>query len=302
MDPILFTGRSQLGLGCKLAAALDIEPGRCQIDDFADGEIRIEVKQELEGRKVCLLQSTGSPAGQNLLELLLLADACRRRGAQYIIALVPYFGYARQERRISGEEPIGARLVTDLLATRCDRIVTFDLHNAAIEGFASVPLLHMSAVPLLAEAFRKNRQRDNVLVAPDAGAVHLALRYGELLQLPVACLEKVRKSDQEVAVQAITGEVKDLAPVLVDDMISTGGTMAAAIEALLKAGARPEVSIIVSHCLLVGQAAARLEQLPIRQIIATDSVAPSGATNRLPIETCTLAQLLADTVRAMLRP
>jgi ribose-phosphate pyrophosphokinase len=253
------------------------------------------VKERLEGRTVCLLQSTGAPAGRNLLELLLLADACRRRGARHIIAVIPYFGYARQDRRVSGEEPVGARLITDLLACRCDRIVAFDLHTAAIEGFASVPLLHLSAVPLLAEAFREHRQQDNVLVAPDAGAVHLAQRYGELLQLPVAYVEKVRKSDREVAVQAVTGEVKDRTPVLVDDMISTGGTMVAAAEALLAADARPEISILVSHCLLVGQAASRLEKLPIRRIITTDSVVRTGE-NKLPVITFTLAQLLADTL------
>ncbi len=300
MDPILFTGRSLPDLGCKLAAALETTSGRCLIDDFPDGEIRVEVKEPLEGRSVCLLQSTAAPANRNLLELLLLADACRRRGARHIVAAVPYFGYARQDRRVSGEEPIGARLVTDLLGCRCDRIVAFDLHTAAIEGFASVPLLHLSAVPLLAEAFCEHRRRDQVLVAPDAGAVKLAQRYGELLQLPVAYVEKMRRSDREVAVQAVIGDVKDRAPVLVDDMISTGGTMAAAAAALLEAGARPEISILVSHCLLVGQAASRLEQLPIRRIITTDSV-PRTAKTQLPLTSCTLAQLLADTLLELTR-
>ncbi len=301
MDPILFTGRSLPDLGRQLASLLAIEPGRCRIEDFPDGEIKVEVKQPLEGRKVCLLQSTAAPADRYLLELLLLADACRRRGASQIIAVIPYFGYARQERRVTGEEPIGARLVTDLLATRCDRIIAIDLHNAAIEGFSSVPLLHLSAVALLAEAFRENRQQDQVLVAPDAGAVRLAKRYGELLQLPVAFLEKVRTSEREVAVQAITGEVKGRSPVLVDDMISTGGTMVAAIAALLEAGARPEISLIVSHCLLVGQASSRLAQLPVRRIITTDSVAPSGE-NRLPVARCSLAPLLADALGEMCLP
>jgi ribose-phosphate pyrophosphokinase len=300
MDPILFTGRSLPDLGCKLAAALETTSGRCRIDDFPDGEIRVEVKEPLEGRTVCLLQSTSAPAGRNLLELLLLADACRRRGARYIVAVIPYFGYGRQDRRVSGEEPVGARLVADLLACRCDRILAIDLHTAAIEGFASVPLLQLSAVPLLAEAFREHRQQDQVLVAPDAGAVKLAQHYGELLQLPVAYVEKMRRSDREVAVQAVTGNVKDRAPVLVDDMISTGGTMAAAVEALLEAGARPEASIIVSHCLLVGQAESRLVQLPVRRIVTTDSV-PGTAKTQLPVTVCTLAKLLADALLELTR-
>jgi len=301
MDPVLFIGRSNPELGGKLAAALGGEPGRCLIEEFADGEIRVEVKEDIAGREACLLQSTGAPTGRNVLELLLLADACRRRGARRITAVIPYFGYARQDRRVSGEEPIGARLMADLLATRCDRIVAVDLHNAAIEGFASVPLVHLSAVPLLVEAFRKYRTSENVLVAPDAGAVKLVQRYGEMLHLPVAYIEKVRKSDKEVSVQAIAGEVKDRAPVLVDDMISTGGTMVAAIEALTEAGARADFSIIASHCLLAGRAAAKLEKLPIRRIITTDSM-PTRSPNGLPLESHPLARLLADALRDPVRP
>ena len=300
MEPILFIGRSLPGLGSRLAAALGTIQGRCRIDDFPDGEIRVEVKEPLEGRTVFLLQSTAAPADRNLLELLLLADACRRRGARYIVAVIPYFGYARQDRRVSGEEPIGARLVADLLACRCDRIITCDLHTSAIEGFASVPLLQITAVPLLAEAFRKQRQSNHVLVAPDAGAVKLAQRYGELLQLPVAYVEKMRTSDGEVTVQSVTGEVKDLTPVLVDDMISTAGTMAAAAASLLETGARPEISILVTHCLLVDQAASRLEKLPIQRIITTDSVAGIKTCHR-PIAIHTLSQLLADALLELSR-
>jgi ribose-phosphate pyrophosphokinase len=278
--------------------SLDSEPGRCLIEDFADGEIRVEVKEPLENRTVFLLQSTNAPAGKNLLELLLLADACRRRGAGRIIAVVPYFGYARQDRRQTGEEPIGARLVTDLLACRCDRIIAFDLHNAAIEGFAGIPLLHLSAIPLLAEAFREHRQKDHVLVAPDAGAVRLAKRYGNLLRLPVAYVAKVRKSDREVEVQAVTGDVKNRIPVLVDDMISTGGTMVAATRALLEAGAKEEITIIACHCLLAGDAPARLKALPVQRLIVTDTVA-RPAENLLPIERYSVAQLLAETLRPL---
>jgi len=301
MDPILISGRSHPELGPALAAALGVAPADCRIRDFADGEISVEVKAEVAGREVFVLQSTGAPAGRNLLELLLLADACRRRGARRVTAVLPYFGYARQDRRTSAEEPIGARLLTDLLASRCDRIVTVDLHNPAIEGFAGIQLVHLSAVPLLAGAFKDYRSSGQVLVAPDSGSVKLAQRYGELLRLPVAYVAKVRRSDREVAVQAVTGEVKDLAPVLVDDMISTGGTMVAAAEALLEAGARPEISLIVSHCLLVGEAIARLRALPVRRILTTDSVLHQGPPS-LPVEECSLARLLADTLLELSRP
>ncbi|MDO3380183.1 ribose-phosphate diphosphokinase [Geoalkalibacter halelectricus] len=301
MNPVLVLGRSHPNLGRKLAAALGIAPAHCLIEDFADEEIRVAVKETVTGAEVFVLQSTAAPADRHLLEMLLLADACRRRGARRVTAILPYFGYARQDRRVSGEEPIGARLITDLLATRFDRIIAVDLHNAAIEGFSGIPLTHLTAVPLLAEAFREYRRPDQVLVAPDAGAVKLAQRYGELLRLPVAYIEKVRKSDQEVEVQAITGEVKDRAPVLVDDMISTGGTLIAAMEALRKAGAEPEFSILAAHALLVGQAPARLERFSIQRIITTDSVARKGAEASC-IRRYTLAQLLADALRELTRP
>ncbi|MBE0574840.1 MAG: ribose-phosphate pyrophosphokinase [Desulfuromonadales bacterium] len=300
MDTVLLSGRSNPVLGGKLAAALGLKEGRCLIKDFADGEIKVEVKQEVAGCHVFILQSTASPTGQNLLELLLLADAARRRGARTITLVIPYFGYARQDRRVSGEEPVGARLMTDLLGTRCDRIVAIDLHNEAVEGFASVPLLHLSAVPLLAEAYRRYRSNDNVLVAPDSGAVKLVQRYAALLKLPVATIEKIRKSDIDVAVQAVTGEVKDKAVVLVDDMISTGGTMVAAIKALHEAGARKEISIITSHCLMAGQASARLEQQPIQRVITSDSVIPQK-TGSLPIEISSLADGIADALQGLLR-
>lgn len=298
MDTVLIIGRSHPALGSKLAAALGVEAVRCLIKEFPDGEIRIEVKQDMVDRDACVLQTTAAPTGRNLLELLLLADACRRRGARSITAIIPYFAYARQDRRISGEEPIGARLMTDLLATRCDRIIAVDLHNAAIEGFASVPLVHLSAVPLLAEAFRKHRTDRQVLVAPDAGAVKLVQAYARMLKLPVAFVEKERQSATEVAVRAVTGDVKERAVVLVDDMISTGGTMIAAAEALLEGGASRDISIITSHCLLVGSAAAGLARLPVKRIITTDSVVLQKAAE-LPLEVCTLAGLLADTLREM---
>jgi ribose-phosphate pyrophosphokinase len=300
MTPILFCGRSHPALGRRLAAALDLEQGRCLIEDFADGEIRIEMQEDVSGRDIFIVQSTAGSAGQDLLELLLLADAARRRGARGLTAVIPYFGYARQDRRISGEEPIGARVVTDLLATRFDRIIAVDLHNPSLEGFSSIPLVHISAVPLLAEAFREYRQQENVLVAPDAGAVKLGQRYGKMLKLPMAYIEKIRKSDKEVSVQSVAGEVKDRAPVIIDDMISTGGTMVAAIEALIEAGAKPEISILASHCLLVAEAASRLEPLPIRRIITTDSV-PAPSAGGLTLERYSLAQLLADTLRTIIR-
>ncbi len=298
MDLILFSGRSNQPLSRNLASALDLHPGRCLIEDFPDGEIQIQVKEDIQGCDVYLLQSTDAPAGRNLMELLLLADACRRRGAGRITAVIPYFGYARQDRRVTDEEPVGARVVTDMLATRCDRILAVELHTPAVEGFSSVPLVHVPATPLLAEAFRTHRSERSILVAPDAGAAKLVNRYADLLQLPVAYVQKIRKSGEEVSVEAIIGNVEGRSPVIVDDMISTGGTMVKTIEALLERGALPEVAVLTGHALLVGDAGRKLAKLPIKRIITTDSVLHQG-TRSLPLEVHSLAPLLADRIREL---
>lgn len=295
MDIILFAGRAGRTLAGGIAAALDLTVGRSVLEEFPDGEIHVEIEEEVRGRDVFLVQSTCAPVGRNLLEILLLADGCRRRGAVRVTAVIPYFGYARQDRRVTGKEPIGARVVAELLATRIDRVLTVDLHNPAIEGFFGIPLDHVSAVPLLAEAFLSHRSEESVLVAPDLGAAKLVQRYADLLRLPVAYAHKIRHGGDSVTVREISGEVRDRRPVVVDDMISTGGTMASAIEALLEKGARPEVTVIASHGLLAGDARERLAALPIRRIITTDSV-PRGENLGLPLEVLSLRQLLAERI------
>jgi ribose-phosphate pyrophosphokinase len=231
-----------------------------------------------------------------LIELLLLGDACRRAGAARVTAVIPYFGYARQDRRASGREPVSARLVADLLQTGgFDRVVAVDLHTTALEGFFAIPLEHLTVVPLLAEAARTGLAPHSVVVAPDLGAVKLAERYGALLLQPVAFVHKTRLSGTEVRAGAVIGDVRDRAPVIVDDMISTGGTIAAAVGALLEAGAVPDVSVVATHALLVGPALQRLAALPLRRLIATDTVIPQAGP-AVPLEVASVAPLLAEAV------
>jgi ribose-phosphate pyrophosphokinase len=234
--------------------------------------------------------------GDTLIELLLLADAARRAGAARVTAVIPYFGYARQDRRASGREPVSARLVADLIdAGGVHRVVAVDLHTAALEGFFAIPLEHLTAVPTLAEAARAGLAPHSVVVAPDLGAVKLAERYGSLLQLPAAFVHKTRLSGTEVRAGAVIGEVKGRAPVIVDDMISTGGTIAAATTALLAAGAVPDVTVVTTHALLVGPALQRLAALPLRRLIAADTVMPPTESG-LPLEVTSVAPLLAEAV------
>jgi ribose-phosphate pyrophosphokinase len=267
-----------------------------KIERFPDGELEIAIPESVREDDVYVIQPTCAPVGESLIELLLLGDAVRRAGAARLTAVIPYFGYARQDRRASGREPVGARLMADLLeAGGVDRVVALDLHTAALEGFFAIPLEHLTAAPTLAEAARSGLTPHSIVVAPDLGAVKLAESYGALLHLPVAFVHKTRLSGTEVKAGAVVGAVKDRAPVIVDDMISTGGTIAAATGALLAAGAIPDVTVVATHALLVGPALQRLAALPLRRLIATDTVIPQTGP-AIPLEVTSVGTLLAEAV------
>jgi ribose-phosphate pyrophosphokinase len=245
---------------------------------------------------VYLLQPTAPPIEAHLFELLLMADACRRAGAARVTAVIPYFGYARQDRRVSGREAVGARVVAEMVRTAgIDRVVAIDLHTTALEGAFAVPLEHLTAMPLLSEALSPPYRARGVVVAPDAGAAKLAERWARALNLPVAIVHKTRLGGQEVRTYGLAGNVRDRAPLIVDDMISTGGTLAGAITAALEAGAVPDVVVAISHGLFVGPAAERLAGLPIRQLLLTDTVgaaAPAG----IAAQVISIVPLLADAI------
>ena len=295
----LFSGTANVPLAEAVARGLDLRLGDRLLEHFPDGEVQIQIRDDVRGGDVYVLQPTGPPVGEQLLEFLLLADACRRAGAERTTAVVPYFGYARQDRREHSGEPLSARLVAQLIeAGGLARVVAVDLHTPSLEGCFVIPLEHLSAVDLLAERIRPGLERDAVIVSPDLGAVKLAERYAALLRLPVAIVHKTRLSGTEVSVRGLVGEVRGRRPIVIDDMISTGGTIAAAIGALLDAGAVPDVAVVVSHALLVGPAAERLARLPIRRLVATDSVS-LDAPAHLPLERVSLAPLLADGIRRL---
>jgi ribose-phosphate pyrophosphokinase len=215
---VLLSGRAHPDLGAAVAAELGGEPGRCILETFPDDELRIEILEAVEGRQVFILQPTAPPAAEHLFELMLMADACKRAGASRVIAVVPYFGYARQDRRSHSGEPVGARLMAELMEQRIDRLVTVDLHTPSIEGFFRIPVEHLSAIELLAEAIRPELSPASVVVAPDLGAVKIARRYAELLDLPVAYVDKARLSGREVRAREVVGKVEARLPLLVDDI------------------------------------------------------------------------------------
>jgi ribose-phosphate pyrophosphokinase len=292
----VFSGTADVPLAEAVAARLDLPLSERVLERFPDGELHLEVRERVRGDDVFVVQPTGPPVGEHLLELLLLGDACRRAGAARLTAVVPYFGYARQDRRAHDGEPLGARLVADLVAAGgFARAVAVDLHTASIEGCFAIPLEHLSAVDLLADAIRGDAAGEAVIVSPDLGAVKLAERYTVRLGLPVAIVHKTRTSGTEVSVRRLVGEVRGRTPIVIDDMLSTGGTVAAAIDAVLDAGALPNATVVVSHALLVGPAAERLARLPVRRLVATDSVR-LGEPAGVPLERVSLAPLLADAV------
>lgn len=304
MNVTLVTGSANPALAKAVAEYRGWQLGVVSLHRFPDSELYVAVRDSLRGHDVFVLQPSAPPVETHLLELLLLADACRRAGAARVTAVIPYFGYARQDRRAGGREPVGARVMADLLqAAALHRIVALDLHSPALEGFFGIPLEHVTAVPLLAEALAPTLVNGRcIVVAPDLGAVRLADRYARALDLPVAQVHKTRITGEDVEVRGITGNVAGHTPIVVDDMISTGATVVAAIMALREAGCHPAFTVVATHALLVGNAVKQLSALcaeGLERVIVTDSVATphtgAGAA-ALPLQIVSVAPLLADAI------
>lgn len=296
----ILSGSANLPLTESIAKKLGVQPTRVVLERFPDSELHVEVQESVRGYDVYLIQPTCPPVDEHLLELLLMGDACRRAGAIHLTAVIPYFGYARQDRRSRGREPLSARLIADLInASGFQRVVAVDFHSHAVESAFAIPVEHVSAVPILAEAVRSSVHRDAVIVSPDLGAVKMAERYAKLLNQPVAIIHKARISGEEVSVQRIVGDVRNKEVLVIDDMISTGGTIEKAIEALLEAGCSPAgVKVLASHALLVGSAAERLGKLPIERMYVSDSV-PTSEQFPVPLQVLSLASLLAETIQRL---
>ncbi len=295
---VLLSGRANEDLASRIGSVMGVEPGERTLEDFPDQEFHVELRVDVGGRDVYIVQPTTPPVGKHLLELMLLADGCTRAGAARITGIIPYFGYARQDRRVRSGEPVAARLLADVMSARLNQVVVMDLHNAAVEGFFSIPVEHLSGVPLLAETLRPALSGNNLLVAPDLGAVKLAHRYADVLDLPVAYIHKERSSSVKVTTRRVIGEVKGKAPVVVDDMISTGGTIRSALETLLDLGCLPDLTVVATHGLFVGDALEHLSPMPIQKILVTDSV-PQTLTLKGPLDVASIANLLAETIKRL---
>jgi ribose-phosphate pyrophosphokinase len=301
MRLILLAGLGNLPLAKDVARALNVSLAGCELSRFPDGEMHVEIRETVRDADVYLLQPTAPPIETNLLQLLLLADACRRGGAVRVTAVVPYFGYARQDRRATGREAVGARVVAETLHSGgIDRLVAVHLHTAALEAVFAMPLEHLTATPVLAAALASVPATPGVVVAPDAGAIKLAQHWARILNIPAAVVHKIRVGGDAVETHGLAGDVRGRRPLIVDDMISTGGTVAAAIAALLQAGAVPEVVVAATHGLFVGSAVERLAALPITHLLVTDTVTDTVPAE-LPVQRVPVAALLADAIMRLHR-
>ena len=296
---VIFAGTANPELAATIAADLGMLLGACAIDRFPDGETSIQLQESVRRKEVFLVQSLSPPANEHFVELLALADACRRAAAARITAVVPYMGYARSDKRHGRREPIMGRMVADVLeAVGVHHVVTVDLHAPQIEGFFRIPVDSLTAVPHLSIYLREETSPGVVVVAPDAGAFRMATEYAHRLNGTVAVLHKRRKSGTGTQVTHLVGDVAGRACLIVDDMISTGGTLASAIEALLTAGARPELTIAATHGLLLAGARQKLMHEAVRKVVITDTIA--GAPKDWPrLQSISIAPVIAGALKRL---
>jgi len=300
--PCVMAGTANLGLAEEIARRVGVPLLERRIERFPDGEMYVRLGSSVRGRDAYIIQPTCAPVNDNLFELLLLIDAIRRASAARLTAIIPYYGYARQDRKFTGREPISAKLVANLLAAAgASRIVAIDLHSPAIQGFFDIGMDHLTAIPLLTEYLAPRIPADSVIVSPDTGGVKRADLYARLLHLPIAILHKRRASANEVEIAAVVGDIRDKRPIIVDDIIATGGTIRQAVDTLLRAGARPEVRIVATHGALAGDAPRLLGHPAIKETVVTDTIPQSQAVRAaLPsLHVVSVADLLAHAIRRL---
>lgn len=274
-DPKLkiFALNSNRPLAQKIADEVGVELGKLSVDRFSDGEIQINIEESVRGDNVYVIQSTSAPVNDNLMELMIMIDALRRASANTINVVLPYYGYARQDRKARSREPITAKLVANMLQNSgVTRIVALDLHAAQIQGFFDIPVDHLMGAPLLADYFINEGVAANaVVVSPDHGGVTRARAMAEFLKAPIAIIDKRRPRPNVAKIMNIIGDVKGKKCIMIDDMIDTAGTISKGAQALIDAGAE-EVYASATHAVLSGPAIERLDNSPLKQVVVTDSI------------------------------
>lgn len=293
----LFSGTSNPELAHNIAELLGTQVGDMTITRFSDGEIHVQVNQSIRGDDVFVVQSCSAPANENLMELLVIVDAFRRASVRRITVVMPYFCYARQDKKVKPREPITAKLVANLLATAgANRVLTMDLHAGQIMGFFDIPVDHLYAGPIIAEYVKKSLPLENaVVVSPDVGGVTRARALAEVLGLPIAIIVKRRPEPNKAEVTELIGHIEGKTAIMFDDMIDTGGSIVHGAEALLERGSK-EVYAACTHGVLSGNAVERLHASPIKQVIITDTIPMLPEKRDGKIRIVSVAGLLADAI------
>ena len=291
----IFSGRSNPQLAKAICTCLEIPLGKMKVTHFPDGETFVCIEENIRGRDVFLIQSTCPPANDHLMELLIMIDAARRASAQRITAVIPFYGYSRQDRKDQPRVPITAKLVANLLATAgTNRVITLDLHAQQIQGFFDIPVDHLYAAPLFFDYWKKLQPKDMVVFSPDVGGVKMAAAYADLIGCGLGFVVKKRTDAKTIETLNIVGEAKEKEVLLIDDMTETGGTLAAAAKLLKDKGAR-RVHAAVTHAILNPTSHHRLQNSAIDELITTDST-PVEKGN-LPMTILSIAPLLAEGIQ-----
>lgn len=294
----LFCGTANPRLGEEIASYLGIPQGQRTITRFADGEIYVRFEENARGEDTFVIQPTCPPVNEHLMELLIMMDALRRASAGRITAVIPYYGYARKDKKDAPREPITGRLVADLLVTAgADRILTVDLHAGQIEGFFNIPVDHLRALPLFADYLREKNLEDGVLVASDEGAVKRSKQLADRLDLPLAIIFQRRVGRDMKEPMQIVGDVEGRIPIMIEDVISTAGTIYNAVDVLTRSGAQPEVYLCATHAILAGPALERLKREEIREVIVTNTIPVPPERMLEKFTVLSAAPLLAEAIR-----
>ena len=294
---LVFSGRANQKLTEEICKYMDVPLGKTVIRDFSDKEIYVKIEENVRGGDVFVVQSTCFPGNTNLMELLIMIDALRRASAKRITAVIPYYGYARQDRKNEPRVPITSKLIADLVVTAgADRVLTVDLHAGQIQGFFNIPVDHLFAINVLIDYIKEQKLEDLIVISPDAGGVERARAYAKRLNSSLAIIDKRRDIPNEAKAMNIIGDVKGKIAFIVDDMIDTAGTLMEATDALLGAGAR-EVHACCSHPVLSGPAGERIASSPIKTVITTNTIPLNGELEKNPkIKVLSVASLLGEAI------
>ncbi|MFH1234310.1 MAG: ribose-phosphate pyrophosphokinase, partial [Candidatus Diapherotrites archaeon] len=293
----ILSGNANLGLAGETAKKCGAKLGKVHIEKFPDLETYARIGEPVKGKKVFIIQPTSTPANEHLAELLLLADAARRAGASKIVAVMPYYGYARQDRKVKEGEPVSAQLFAGLLRKAgVDEFIAMDLHSRAVEKFLR-PKAHLHALPVIAGYFKSKRIRDLVVVAPDKGALKNVKMQAKALGAKIAAISKKRISGSQVIAEKIEGNIKGKNCVIIDDIISTAGTMCEAVR-MLKSNGAASVYVAATHGVLAGKAIERLKAAPVKEVIVTNTIPQAGHKKALKkLRVLSVAPVLAEAMK-----